>query len=39
VGSLDWILARGPVKLEAGRVRRDISGSDHFPIFATLRWE
>jgi endonuclease/exonuclease/phosphatase family metal-dependent hydrolase len=39
VGSLDWILAKGPVKLEAGRVRRDISGSDHFPIFATLRWE
>ena len=39
VGSLDWILARGPVKLEAGKVRRDISGSDHFPIFATLKWE
>jgi len=39
VGSLDWILARGPVKLEAGRVRRDISGSDHFPIYATLKWE
>jgi endonuclease/exonuclease/phosphatase family metal-dependent hydrolase len=39
VGSLDWILARGPVKLEAGRVRRDISGSDHFPIVATLTWE
>ena len=31
VGSLDWILARGPVKLEAGRVRRDIGGSDHLP--------
>ncbi len=37
-GSLDWILARGPVKLEAGRVRRDINGSDHFPIYATLSW-
>jgi endonuclease/exonuclease/phosphatase family metal-dependent hydrolase len=39
VGSLDWILARGPVKLEAGRVRRDIGGSDHYPIFATLKWD
>jgi endonuclease/exonuclease/phosphatase family metal-dependent hydrolase len=39
VGSLDWILARGPLKLEGGWVRRDISGSDHFPIFATLKWE
>jgi endonuclease/exonuclease/phosphatase family metal-dependent hydrolase len=39
VGSLDWILARGPVKLDAGKVRRDISGSDHYPIFATLKWE
>jgi endonuclease/exonuclease/phosphatase family metal-dependent hydrolase len=38
-GSLDWIVARGPIKLEAGKVRRDISGSDHFPIYATLRWE
>jgi len=39
VGSLDWILARGPVRLEAGKVRRDISGSDHYPIYATLSWQ
>jgi len=38
-GSLDWILARGPLKLEAGKVLRDISGSDHYPISATLKWD
>jgi len=34
--ALDWIFARGPVKLEAGTVRRDFKGSDHYPIYAQL---
>ncbi|MBV9765180.1 MAG: endonuclease/exonuclease/phosphatase family protein [Acidobacteriaceae bacterium] len=34
--ALDWIFARGPVKLEAGKVRRDLKGSDHYPIYAEL---
>jgi endonuclease/exonuclease/phosphatase family metal-dependent hydrolase len=34
--ALDWIFARGPVKLESGQVRRDFRGSDHFPVYARL---
>jgi endonuclease/exonuclease/phosphatase family metal-dependent hydrolase len=34
--ALDWIFARGPVKLESGQVRRDFSGSDHYPVYARL---
>lgn len=33
--SLDWIFARG-VRLEGGRVRRDLKGSDHYPLYAQL---
>ena len=35
--ALDWIYAKGPVHLENGEVRRDVKGSDHYPIYATLR--
>ncbi len=34
--SLDWIFARGRVKLEHGKVRRDLRGSDHYPVYAEL---
>ena len=34
--SLDWIFARG-VKIEEGTVRRDLKGSDHYPVYAELR--
>lgn len=34
--SLDWLFAKGPVDLENGAVRRDIKGSDHYPVYATL---
>lgn len=33
--ALDWIFARG-VKIEQGHVRRDLKGSDHYPIYAEL---
>jgi len=33
----DWIFAKGPVKAEKGRVRRDFKGSDHYPIYTELR--
>lgn len=33
--TLDWILARG-VKIEDGTVRRDLKGSDHYPVYAEL---
>lgn len=36
VMSLDWLFARGPVKLENGQVRRDFTGSDHYPVYARL---
>jgi len=35
--ALDWIFAKGSVKVESGIVRRDFKGSDHYPIFAELR--
>lgn len=34
--ALDWIFARGPVKIEDGKVLRDFRGSDHYPIYAEL---
>ncbi len=34
--ALDWIFARGPVKIEEGRVRKEFKGSDHYPIYAEL---
>jgi endonuclease/exonuclease/phosphatase family metal-dependent hydrolase len=34
--ALDWIFARG-VKIEDGTVRRDLKGSDHFPLYADLK--
>jgi endonuclease/exonuclease/phosphatase (EEP) superfamily protein YafD len=33
--ALDWIFARG-VTLDAGAVRQDFKGSDHYPIYARL---
>ncbi len=36
--ALDWIFARG-VKLENGKVRKDLKGSDHYPIYARLAAE
>ncbi len=35
--ALDWIFARGPLKVEEGTVRKDSKGSDHYPIYANLR--
>jgi endonuclease/exonuclease/phosphatase family metal-dependent hydrolase len=34
--SLDWVLAKGPVAVEDGRLLRDASGSDHYPISALV---
>ncbi len=34
--ALDWIFVKGPVKIEDGRVRRDIGGSDHYAVYAEL---
>jgi endonuclease/exonuclease/phosphatase family metal-dependent hydrolase len=34
--ALDWIFARGPLQWQDGAVRRDIKGSDHYPIYAQL---
>lgn len=37
--ALDWIFARGPIKIESGEVRRDLKGSDHYPVYARLQAE
>jgi len=37
--ALDWIFAKGPVKLEDGTIRRDFKGSDHYPVYAELLGE
>jgi endonuclease/exonuclease/phosphatase family metal-dependent hydrolase len=37
--ALDWLFARGSIKLDSGRVRRDIKGSDHYPVYARLTAE
>ena len=34
--ALDWIFARG-VEIEDGIVRRDLKGSDHYPLYAQLK--
>ena len=34
--ALDWIFAKGPVSLTQGKIRKDLSGSDHYPIYAQL---
>jgi endonuclease/exonuclease/phosphatase family metal-dependent hydrolase len=34
--ALDWIFVRGPFEWSGGSVRRDLKGSDHYPIYATL---
>ncbi|HEY7306395.1 MAG TPA: O-antigen ligase family protein [Bryobacteraceae bacterium] len=34
--ALDWIFARGPISVKSGRVRRDMNGSDHYPVYAEL---
>lgn len=34
--SLDWLFVRGPLHLVDGSVGRDVAGSDHFPVYATI---
>ncbi len=34
--ALDWIFVRGPIQIENGRVRRDLRGSDHYPLYAQI---
>lgn len=34
--ALDWIFVRGPFQVEQGGVRRDIKGSDHYPVYARI---
>ncbi len=34
--SLDWLFAKGSVGIADGEVRRDVKGSDHYPVYATL---
>lgn len=34
--ALDWIFVRGPLQVEDGGVRREIKGSDHYPVVASL---
>jgi len=36
VCALDWVVVRGAVKIESGKVLRGIGASDHFPITADL---
>ncbi len=36
VGSLDYIFAKGPVRISEGRVHREMHGSDHFAVSARL---
>jgi endonuclease/exonuclease/phosphatase family metal-dependent hydrolase len=36
VCSLDWVLVRGPLRIEQGRVVRGAGASDHFPISASV---
>ena len=35
--ALDWIFAKGPIEVSEGSVRRDLKGSDHYPIYAELK--
>jgi endonuclease/exonuclease/phosphatase family metal-dependent hydrolase len=34
--ALDWIFTKGPVELSGGSARRDIKGSDHYPVYTVL---
>ena len=34
--ALDWIFVRGSFSWSGGAVRRDVKGSDHYPLYATL---
>ena len=34
--SLDWIFSNGSIQLQDGRVRRDLRGSDHYPLYAEV---
>jgi endonuclease/exonuclease/phosphatase family metal-dependent hydrolase len=34
--SLDWIVVRGPLRIEQGKVEHGAGGSDHLPISATV---
>lgn len=36
IGSVDYIFARGPIRIEGAKVHRDLHGSDHYPISARL---
>jgi endonuclease/exonuclease/phosphatase family metal-dependent hydrolase len=36
VMALDWIFARGPLRIGSGRVCKNDKGSDHYPIYAEL---
>lgn len=38
-GALDWICVRGPIHVSEGKVRHDVSGSDHLPIEAVIQWQ
>jgi endonuclease/exonuclease/phosphatase family metal-dependent hydrolase len=39
IGRLDWVLVRGPLKIEYGRVLKSVGGSDHFPLSAAVAAE
>jgi endonuclease/exonuclease/phosphatase family metal-dependent hydrolase len=34
--ALDWIFVRGSISIKGGQVRRDMNGSDHYPVYAEL---
>ena len=34
--ALDWIFIRGPLRFESGKVRKDVGGSDHYPVYADV---
>ena len=34
--SLDWILVRGSLQMDAGKVQHGTTGSDHMPVVATI---
>ena len=36
VFTLDWLFARGGIQFNGGAVRRDIEGSDHYPVYGRL---
>lgn len=37
-GSLDWIFVRGPVRLQAAQIHKEIHGSDHFAVSTELAY-